>query len=94
MVSLSDGLADKAYEVRMKHYGDHAAEQKVLDKRAENAHLVKSVCSSAKSPLQSLPQQFLATQAPCVAGLVATLKRQTPHGRVNARRRSSFARCW
>ncbi len=42
MASL-DGLADKAYEVRMKHYGDHAAEQKVLDKRAENAHLVNSM---------------------------------------------------
>jgi hypothetical protein len=26
----------------MKHYGDQTAEQKVLDKRYENAHLVSS----------------------------------------------------
>lgn len=42
MASL-DGLADKAYEVRMKHYGDHAAEQKVLEKRADNGHVVNSM---------------------------------------------------
>jgi hypothetical protein len=37
-----DGLADKAYEIRMKHYGDSGAEQKVVDKRVENAHVVSS----------------------------------------------------
>lgn len=37
-----DGLADKAYDIRMKHYGDAAAEQKVVDKRVENAHVVAS----------------------------------------------------
>jgi len=37
-----DGLADKAYDIRMKHYGDQSAEQKVLDKRVENAHVVSS----------------------------------------------------
>jgi hypothetical protein len=37
-----DGLADKAYDIRMKHYGDSAAEQKVVDKRVENAHVVSS----------------------------------------------------
>lgn len=37
-----DGLPDKAYEIRMKHYGDAAAEQKVVDKRVENAHVVTS----------------------------------------------------
>jgi len=37
-----DGLADKIYPLRMKHYGDPTAEQKVLDKRYENAHLVSS----------------------------------------------------
>jgi len=37
-----DGLADKAYDIRMKHYGDQAAEQKVVDKRVENAHVVSS----------------------------------------------------
>jgi hypothetical protein len=37
-----DGLADKIYPLRMKHYGDQNAEQKVLDKRYENAHLVSS----------------------------------------------------
>ena len=37
-----DGLADKAYDIRMKHYGDQAAEQKVVDKRVENAHAVSS----------------------------------------------------
>ena len=38
-----DGLADKAYDIRMKHYGDQSAEQKVLDKRVENAHVVNSM---------------------------------------------------
>jgi hypothetical protein len=37
-----DGLADKVFPLRMKHYGDQTAEQKVLDKRYENAHLVSS----------------------------------------------------
>ncbi len=37
-----DGLPDKVYDLRMKHYGDQTAEQKVLDKRYENAHLVSS----------------------------------------------------
>ena len=37
-----DGLADKAYDIRMKHYGDQAAEQTVVDKRVENAHVVSS----------------------------------------------------
>jgi hypothetical protein len=37
-----DGLADKVFPLRMKHYGDQSAEQKVLDKRYENAHLVSS----------------------------------------------------
>jgi hypothetical protein len=37
-----DGLADKAYDIRMKHYGDQAAEQKVVDKRVENTHAVSS----------------------------------------------------
>jgi hypothetical protein len=37
-----DGLPDKIYPLRMKHYGDQTAEQKVLDKRYENARLVSS----------------------------------------------------
>lgn len=37
-----DGLADKAYEIRMKHFGDSAAEQKVVDKRVDNAHVISS----------------------------------------------------
>ena len=37
-----DGLADKIYPLRMKHYGDPTAEQKVLEKRSENARLVSS----------------------------------------------------
>jgi hypothetical protein len=37
-----DGLPDKIYDVRMKHYGDQSAEQKVIDKRVENAHIVNS----------------------------------------------------
>src|SRR5271168_1873972 len=35
-----DGLPDKAYDLRMKHFGDKTAEQKVIDKRVENAHVV------------------------------------------------------
>lgn len=37
-----DGLPDKLYDLRMKHYGDQTAEQKVVDKRVENAHVVDS----------------------------------------------------
>lgn len=42
MASL-DGLADKAYAIRMKQYGDSASEQKVIDKRVENGHVVSSM---------------------------------------------------
>jgi hypothetical protein len=42
MASL-DGLPDKVYDLRMKHYGDKTAEQKVIDKRVENAKLVSSM---------------------------------------------------
>jgi len=38
-----DGLPDKVYDLRMKHYGDKTAEQKVIDKRVENAKLVSSM---------------------------------------------------
>jgi hypothetical protein len=38
-----DGLPDKVYDIRMKHYGDRDAEQKVIDKRVENAHVVSSM---------------------------------------------------
>jgi hypothetical protein len=37
-----DGLPDKVFDLRMKHYGDQSAEQKVIDKRVENAHVVSS----------------------------------------------------
>jgi hypothetical protein len=37
-----DGLPDKLWDLRMKQYGDHSAEQKVVEKRVENAHLVTS----------------------------------------------------
>jgi hypothetical protein len=37
-----DGLPDKVFDLRMKHYGDQSAEQKVIDKRVENAHAVAS----------------------------------------------------
>lgn len=37
-----DGLADKVYSLRMKQYGSESAEQKVIDKRVENAHVVSS----------------------------------------------------
>jgi hypothetical protein len=37
-----DGLPDKVYEMRMKQYGTPAAEQKVIDKRVENVHVVSS----------------------------------------------------
>lgn len=38
-----DGLPDKIYDLRMKHYGDKSSEQKVIDKRVENAKLVSSM---------------------------------------------------
>jgi len=38
-----DGLPDKVYEHRMKHYGDKDSEQKVIEKRVENAHVVSSM---------------------------------------------------
>ncbi len=37
-----DGLPDKVYEMRMKQYGSSSAEQKVIDKRVENARVVSS----------------------------------------------------
>ena len=37
-----DGLPDKVYEMRMKQYGSTTAEQKVIDKRVENVHVVSS----------------------------------------------------
>ena len=41
-MAAMDGLADKVYDLRMKQYGDHSAEQKVIEKRVENARLVLS----------------------------------------------------
>jgi hypothetical protein len=38
-----DGLADKIFDLRMNQYGDQTAEQKVIDKRVENAHVVSSM---------------------------------------------------
>jgi len=38
-----DGLPDKVYELRMKHYGDKDSEKKVTDKRVENVHVVSSM---------------------------------------------------
>ncbi len=37
-----DGLPDKVFDLRMKQYGDQDSEQKVIDKRVENAHVVTS----------------------------------------------------
>jgi hypothetical protein len=37
-----DGLPDKVYELRMKHYGTKEDEQKVIEKRVENAKVVSS----------------------------------------------------
>ena len=37
-----DGLPDKVFEIRMKQYGSESAEQKVIDKRVENARVVSS----------------------------------------------------
>jgi hypothetical protein len=41
MASL-DGLAQKVLDLRMKQYGDKGKEQKVIDKRVENAQTVAS----------------------------------------------------
>jgi hypothetical protein len=38
-----DGLPDKVYDIRMKQYGDRASEQKVIDKRVEDGHVVSSM---------------------------------------------------
>ena len=38
-----DGLPDKIYDLRMKHFGDKTAEQKVIDKRVENYKFVSSM---------------------------------------------------
>ncbi len=38
-----DGLPDKIYDLRMKHYGDKTAEQKVIDKRIENFKFVSTM---------------------------------------------------
>lgn len=37
-----DGFPDKLYELRMKQYGSKEDEQKVIEKRVENAKLVSS----------------------------------------------------
>ncbi len=42
-MAAQDGLADKVYDFRMKQYGDKSAEQKVVDKRVENVHVVSSM---------------------------------------------------
>ena len=38
-----DGLPDKVYDLRMKQYGNKTSEQKVIDKRVENAKLVSTM---------------------------------------------------
>jgi hypothetical protein len=38
-----DGLPDKIYDLRMKHFGDKSAEQKVIDKRVENYKFVSTM---------------------------------------------------
>jgi hypothetical protein len=38
-----DGLPDKVYDLRMKQYGDKTKEQKIIDQRVENAHIVSSM---------------------------------------------------
>jgi hypothetical protein len=38
-----DGLPDKIFDLRMKHYGDRSKEQKAVDERVENAHVVSSM---------------------------------------------------
>lgn len=42
-----DGLPDKIYDLRMKQYGDKSSEQKVIDKRVENARVVGSMLTRA-----------------------------------------------
>jgi hypothetical protein len=42
-MAVLDGLADKVYGIRMKQYGDHTAEQKVIEKRVENAKVISSM---------------------------------------------------
>jgi hypothetical protein len=37
-----DGLGDKVYDLRMKQYGNKEGDQKVMEKRVENGHLVSS----------------------------------------------------
>jgi len=41
-IAALDGLPDKVYELRMEQYGSPSAEQKVIDKRIENVHIVSS----------------------------------------------------
>jgi hypothetical protein len=38
-----DGLAQKVLDLRMKQFGDKSKEQKLIDKRVENARVVTSV---------------------------------------------------
>ena len=38
-----DGLPDKVFDLRMKQYGSKDSEQKVIDKRVENARVVGSM---------------------------------------------------
>ena len=38
-----DALLDKIYGLRMKHYSDKNAEEKVIDKRVENVRIVNSM---------------------------------------------------
>ncbi|MGD0521719.1 MAG: hypothetical protein ABSA48_10735 [Terracidiphilus sp.] len=38
-----DGLSDKVYDIRMKQYGDRSKEQKIIDQRIENAHVISSM---------------------------------------------------
>jgi len=38
-----DGLPDKVYDLRMKHFGDKTAEKAVIDKRVENYKFVSSM---------------------------------------------------
>ena len=37
-----DGLPDKVYELRMKQYGSKEDEQKVIERRVEDAKVVSS----------------------------------------------------
>ena len=42
-MATQDGLAEKVYAIRMQQYGDKTAEQKIIDKRVENARVVSSM---------------------------------------------------